>query len=98
MNQYAHVGDGSPLKKALLAIARLESRVASLQSAAKEPVAIIGMSCRFPGGVDDPQQFFRLLMSGFDAIGDVPPGRWSAASYGRAVPSRLADAASSRGG
>lgn len=41
-----------------------------------EPVAIIGMACRFPGGADDPDAFWRLLKSGADAITEVPRDRW----------------------
>jgi acyl transferase domain-containing protein/acyl carrier protein len=41
-----------------------------------EPIAIVGMSCRFPGGADDPQTFWRLLSQGGVAISEVPPDRW----------------------
>lgn len=40
-------------------------------------LAIVGMACRFPGGADHPEAFWRLLESGEDAIGEVPPERWS---------------------
>ncbi|SCL56923.1 Acyl transferase domain-containing protein [Micromonospora eburnea] len=41
-----------------------------------EPVAIIGIGCRFPGGVDGPESFWRLLTEGRDAIREVPADRW----------------------
>ena len=41
-----------------------------------EPIAIIGMACRFPGGADDPRAFWHLLQSGGDAIVEVPRDRW----------------------
>ncbi len=41
-----------------------------------EPVAIIGIGCRLPGGVDSPQSFWRLLTEGRDAIREVPGDRW----------------------
>lgn len=41
-----------------------------------EPIAIIGMGCRFAGNVSSPEEYWRLLMSGRDGIGEVPPGRW----------------------
>ena len=40
-----------------------------------EPIAIIGMACRFPGA-EDPPQFWRLLLDGGDATGEVPAERW----------------------
>jgi len=41
-----------------------------------EPIAIVGIGCRLPGGVDSPQSFWRLLSEGREAIGEVPPERW----------------------
>ncbi|MDA0704507.1 MAG: SDR family NAD(P)-dependent oxidoreductase, partial [Proteobacteria bacterium] len=43
--------------------------------AADEPIAIIGMACRFPGAAD-PEQFWELLREGRSAIGEVPISRW----------------------
>ncbi|MCG8346827.1 MAG: amino acid adenylation domain-containing protein [Chloroflexales bacterium] len=40
-----------------------------------EPIAVIGIGCRFPGA-DGPQAFWRLLHDGVDAISEVPPDRW----------------------
>ncbi len=41
-------------------------------------VAIVGIGCRFPGGIDSPQAFWELLMAGGSAAGPVPPDRWAA--------------------
>ncbi|GAA0223448.1 SDR family NAD(P)-dependent oxidoreductase [Cryptosporangium japonicum] len=41
-----------------------------------EPLAIVGIGCRFPGGVHGPGEFWDLLMSGVDTVGDVPVDRW----------------------
>src|SRR5689334_12795766 len=46
-----------------------------------EPVAIVGMGCRFPGDADGPESFWRLLVDGVDAISEVPPDRWDADEY-----------------
>ncbi len=40
-----------------------------------EPLAIVGMACRFPGGVRSPEEFWRLLESGGDAVGEFPTDR-----------------------
>ncbi|GHJ16092.1 hypothetical protein TPA0908_40870 [Micromonospora sp. AKA38] len=46
-----------------------------------EPVAIVGMGCRYPGGVGDPEEFWRLLVEGVDAVGDFPVDRgWDVGS------------------
>jgi len=43
---------------------------------AAEPVAVIGIGCRFPGGVTSPAAYWRLLCAGVDAITEVPSYRW----------------------
>ncbi|WP_370962129.1 beta-ketoacyl synthase N-terminal-like domain-containing protein [Amycolatopsis sp. cg9] len=43
---------------------------------AGEPIAIVGLGCRLPGGIESPAAFWRFLDDGGDAIGDVPEGRW----------------------
>jgi acyl transferase domain-containing protein/acyl carrier protein len=45
------------------------------------PVAIIGMSCRFPGGATDPARYWDLLSRGVDATGEVPAARWDARRF-----------------
>lgn len=44
---------------------------------AREPIAIIGFDCRFPGG-EDPDAFWAMLAAGTCAAGPVPPDRWNA--------------------
>lgn len=46
-----------------------------------EPVAIIGIGCRLPGGVTGPASLWDLLQAGVDAVGPVPPDRWDADRY-----------------
>ncbi|MGC4892110.1 SDR family NAD(P)-dependent oxidoreductase, partial [Micromonospora sp. DT227] len=47
-----------------------------------EPVAIVGMGCRYPGGVGDPEEFWRLLVEGVDAVGGFPVDRgWDVGSW-----------------
>ena len=42
-----------------------------------EPIAIVGIGCRFPGGADSPAAFWDLLKDGTDAIVEVPKERWN---------------------
>jgi len=65
----------SPVKQALL-VQELQSRLEALERLQVEPIAIIGISCRFPGGARDPQSFWTFLREGGDAITEVPPDRW----------------------
>jgi phthiocerol/phenolphthiocerol synthesis type-I polyketide synthase C len=46
-----------------------------------EPIAIIGIGCRFPGGADSPDSFWQLLTEGRDAVTEVPADRWDTARY-----------------
>ncbi|WP_432206966.1 aminotransferase class III-fold pyridoxal phosphate-dependent enzyme, partial [Burkholderia pyrrocinia] len=46
-----------------------------------EPIAIVGMSCRFPGAAHDLDAYWRLLNDGVDAISEVPRERWDVDAY-----------------
>jgi acyl transferase domain-containing protein/thioesterase domain-containing protein/acyl carrier protein len=63
-----------------------------------EPLAIIGIGCRFPGGSDSPQAFWRMLCAGTDAIREIPPDRWSIAAHYDPVPGRDGKSVSRWGG
>jgi neocarzinostatin naphthoate synthase len=43
---------------------------------ADDPIALIGMACRFPPDIDTPEQFWHLLAAGRDSVREVPAGRW----------------------
>ena len=43
----------------------------------KDRIAVIGIGCRFPGGVNDTESFWKLLVEGREAVGEVPPDRWN---------------------
>ncbi|AGZ53627.1 sulfolipid-1 biosynthesis phthioceranic/hydroxyphthioceranic acid synthase [Mycobacterium kansasii] len=45
------------------------------------PVAVIGMACRLPGGVDSPKKLWEALLRGDDTVTEVPADRWDADEY-----------------
>jgi acyl transferase domain-containing protein/acyl carrier protein len=74
------------LRDALRAVSDMQEQLAAAERVRHEPIAIIGMGCRFPGGVDGPESLWQLLANGVDAIREVPASRWSAAQYAALDP------------
>jgi len=68
-------------KRALLAIRKLRARIDELEAARNEPIAIIGMGCRFPGGATDPEAYWQILSQGKDAVCEVPKDRWACDAF-----------------
>jgi acyl transferase domain-containing protein len=74
-------GDQSPEKQALLALRRMRARLEDVERARTEPVAIVGVGCRFPGNATSPEAYWRLLSEGVDAVAEVPRDRWDIDAY-----------------
>jgi acyl transferase domain-containing protein len=53
-----------------------------------EPIAIVGLGCRFPGGADSPAAFWTLLLDRVDATREIPPDRWDVDAYYDSNPAR----------
>ena len=68
-------------RRILTALRDAADRLAAVTHAKSEPLAIVGMSCRFPGGADNPDTCWELLANGRDATRDVPPDRWDVAAH-----------------
>ena len=88
----------TPLKRALLALQELQARLARAEGRASEPVAVIGIGCRLPGGADDPESYWRLLRDGVDAVVDVPSDRWDRDAYYDPDPTAPGKMVSRQGG
>ncbi|HXA52824.1 MAG TPA: beta-ketoacyl synthase N-terminal-like domain-containing protein, partial [Candidatus Acidoferrum sp.] len=61
-------------------------RAVAPRASGTEPIAVIGLGCRFPGGADNPASFWRLMCDGGDAVTEVPADRWSVDDYYDANP------------
>ena len=80
-NATQEVTNNQRMARALQAIEKLQGKLSDEEAAKTEPIAIVGIGCRFPGGASSPADFWRLLHEGRDAITQVPSDRWDADAY-----------------
>src|SRR5260221_4391213 len=64
----------------------------------KDRIAIIGVGCRFPGGINDPEALWKLLVEGREAVSDVPPDRWNVERFYDAEQGIIGKSIARRGG
>ncbi|MET9496296.1 type I polyketide synthase [Streptomyces sp. NPDC006552] len=87
------------LKRATVDLRESRQRVQELEERAHEPIAIVGMACRLPGGVTTPQELWELLSAGRDAVGPFPQGRgWDLEKLYDPDPARLGTSYCREGG
>ncbi|MFE6775901.1 beta-ketoacyl synthase N-terminal-like domain-containing protein [Streptomyces sp. NPDC057702] len=76
MSEQAKSSTTEVLKQSVLTIQNLRRQLARSRAAAQEPVAVVGLACRFPGGCDTPERFWDFLRAAGVGVRDVPEGRW----------------------
>lgn len=86
MNNTSDKDKLTPLQRAVIALKEMRSKLDDNERSKTEPIAIVGMSCRFPRGADDPEKFWELLRNGVDAITEVPADRWNIDEYYNSNP------------
>ena len=86
------------ITEALHKIDDLSARLEIAEKGDTEPIAVVGMGCRLPGGVNTPAQYWRLLQDGASGIVRVPRERWDADAYYSSDHTGRARSAIGRGG
>src|SRR5262245_21074629 len=63
-------------ERVLAALREARAKLETVERTIREPIAVVGVGCRFPGDVDGPESFWQLLRAGVDAVTEFPPDRY----------------------
>jgi acyl transferase domain-containing protein/SAM-dependent methyltransferase len=71
----------SPLKRTILELREMRAKLDETDRRQKEPIAIVGIGLRLPGGAHDESSLWQILAQGVDAISEIPRDRWDLDAY-----------------
>lgn len=75
------------LKKVAVELDETRARLREYEQRATEPVAVVGIGCRFPGGVDGPDGLWDVVSAGRDVVSEFPTDRgWDVEGYTIRIP------------
>src|SRR5258707_10256202 len=80
------------------ALGSVKERVRELEGAARDPIAVVGIGCRFAGGVTTPEELWDLVDRGVDAVRPVPADRWDAGALYDPDPAAMGKSIARAGG
>ncbi|MGW0212628.1 type I polyketide synthase, partial [Streptomyces sp. NPDC003233] len=87
------------LKRATADLRQARRRLREVEERNQEPIAVVAMSCRYPGGVRTPEDLWQLVLNGTDAIGPFPTDRgWDVDSLYDADPDKAGSSYVGEGG
>ncbi len=81
MNAFLQRIKGLSQKQLAVLALRLNDELEQASGRRAAPVAVVGIGCRLPGGVTGPDEYWRFLMDGSEAISEVPRDRWDSAAW-----------------
>jgi acyl transferase domain-containing protein/SAM-dependent methyltransferase len=88
MNRSLDAEQLSPLKRAILELREMRSQLAEMDRRQREPIAVVGMGLRLPGGAHDEISLWQLLADGLDTVSEIPSSRWNLDAYYDPDPDR----------
>jgi acyl transferase domain-containing protein/SAM-dependent methyltransferase len=78
----------SPLKRAILELRELRARLDETERRQREPIAVVGIGMRLPGGAHNESSLWEVLANGVDTISEIPSDRWDLDAYYDADPDK----------